>query len=217
VETRIVYMGDSITFGQHCDPTLRWTSLVDGRLSERLARGGTDLVTFNRGVSGGTTRQGLERYPADVQLLEPHVLIIQFGMNDCNCWVSDRGLPRVSESAFRANVTEMVIRGRHFGAREVIIATNPRSLRTSSMVSGEIYEDANARYSQVLREVAADCGTELCDIRAGFEGLSHEQMAEMVLPDLLHLSVAGNAMYADLISPYVLEAVKAVTREVANT
>ena len=42
-------------------------------------------------------------------------------------------------------------------------------------------------------------------------------MAEMVLPDLLHLSVAGNAMYADLISPYVLEAVKAVTREVANT
>lgn len=210
-------MGDSITFGQHCDPRLRWTSLVDRRLSERLARSGTNLVTHNRGVNGGTTRQGLERFPADVQDLEPHVLLIQFGMNDCNCWVSDRGLPRVSESAFHANMTEMVARGRRFGAREVIIATNPRSLRTNPMVSGETYEDANARYSQILREVAAECGTELCDIRAGFEELSQEQMADMVLPDLLHLSVDGNALYADLIEPYVLDAVNAVTREVATT
>jgi hypothetical protein len=42
-------------------------------------------------------------------------------------------------------------------------------------------------------------------------------MAEMVLPDLLHLSVRGNAMYADLIAPDVLAAVATVTSEAVAT
>ncbi len=201
VETRIVYMGDSITSGQHCDPSLRWTAVLDRMLSKRFAHIRLNLVTFNRGENGGTTRQGLERYPADMQNLEPHVLTIQFGLNDCNCWVSDRGLPRVSEAAFRANLAEMVMRGRQFGAHEIIIATNPRTLRMSPMASGEIYESANERYSQIVREVAADAGTTLCDIRAGFDTLRDKELEDMLLPDHLHLSVRGNAMYSTCLGP----------------
>ena len=211
MEIRIVYMGDSITFGQHCNPDLRWTALLDRVLAKRLGGSPTKLATFNRGESGQTTRQGLERYPADVQQLEPHVVTLQFGMNDCNCWQTDHGLPRVSEQAFRANLAEMVGRARQFGAREIVMATNPRTLRNNAMVSGEVYESANARYSQIVREVAAEVGANLCDIRAGFEIVSEREMAAMVLPDLLHLSETGNALYADLIAPHVLAAVAAVS------
>lgn len=97
------------------------------------------------------------------------------------------------------------------------MATNPCTLKSNVMPSGEIYETANARYSQISREVAAEVGAILCDIRDGFESLSRHEMVEMVLPDRLHLSVRGNATYADLIAPYVLAAVAAVTSEAVVT
>ena len=49
-----------------------------------------------------------------MQELEPDVMTLQFGLNDCNCWETDRGLPRVSEEAFRANLIEMIERARLF-------------------------------------------------------------------------------------------------------
>ena len=93
-------------------PSQHWTAL----LRERL----TDLeithVLFSVGaVSGDTTRQGLERFPTEVQSERPDVITIQFGLNDCNRWQTDGGLPRVSELAFEANLLEMVGRARRFG------------------------------------------------------------------------------------------------------
>ena len=53
----LVHMGDSITFGQYVDRAVRWTSLVELRLSKLLAGRGVELKVFNCGVSGETTRQ----------------------------------------------------------------------------------------------------------------------------------------------------------------
>jgi hypothetical protein len=58
---------------------------------------------------------GLERFPNDLQQHRPDIVTIQFGLNECNCWVSDGGLPRVSEAAYRANLIEMIERARRFG------------------------------------------------------------------------------------------------------
>lgn len=201
----VVHMGDSITFGQYVDPSIRWTALVEEAL--RAAFGDGAIRSTTVAVCGETTRIGLERYPGDVQQNEPGLMTLQYGMNDCNCWETDGGAPRVSEAAFRANLIEMIDRARLFGARHVILSTNPRTLRTDVvMPSGEIYEDANARYSEIIRGVAADTEVELCDVRAGFDLLSEANLAEMLHPDRLHLSVAGNAYYAEQISPPLLRA-----------
>jgi acyl-CoA thioesterase-1 len=207
----IVYMGDSITFGQYVDPGLRWTSLVDQRLRASLA-GEATVVSRNSGISGETTRMALERFPRDLQELAPDAVTLQFGLNDCNCWQSDRGLPRVSEAAYVANLTEMIDRARHFGAREIVLSTNHPTLRRAPLPSGEPYEEANARYSELARGVAAETGVTLCDVRAAFEPLDDEELDRLLLPppDHLHLSIAGNALYADVIWPYVEEAVAAV-------
>jgi len=206
----LVHMGDSITFGQYVDPAVRWTSLVELRLSKLLAESGVELKVFNCGVSGETTRQGLERFPAAVQERSPDLLTLQYGLNDCNCWATDRGLPRVSEGAFRANLAEMITRARHFGAREVILATNHPTVRQTVLPSGQRYEDANARYSEIIREVAKETKVVLCDVRSGFERFAEEQLRDLLLPhpDELHLSVRGNRIYADLIWPYIESAVK---------
>ena len=118
-ELRCVFFGDSITAGQYVSPNQHWTAL----LRERL----TDLemthVLFSVGaVSGDTTRQGLERFPTEVQSERPDVITIQFGLNDCNRWQTDGGLPRVSELAFdgvRIPDTHLIEERRRHSAKAV--------------------------------------------------------------------------------------------------
>lgn len=205
-------MGDSITFGQYVDPEARWTALIDAAVAPEIRARGARLATHNQGISGETTRLGLERFPRDVQRLRPHLVTLQYGLNDCNCWDTDEGVPRVSADAYRANLVEMIERCRRFGAREVILSTNHPTLRKRRMASGEDYEAANARYSEVARDVAAATGARLCDIRAAFEPLDQASLAGHLLPepDVLHLSVAGNRLYADAILPHVRDAIGAI-------
>jgi lysophospholipase L1-like esterase len=204
---KIAYMGDSITFGQHVDPTLRWTTLVDASLRED----GLEVDSANFGVSGETTRLGLERFPGTVQAAEATIMTLQYGFNDCNCWQTDRGRPRVSVLAFRANLLEMIDRARTFGAGWIILCTNHPTLREGPMVSGERYEDASVRYNEIVRAVAAEASVVLCDIRKAFAPYDKRELARLLLPapDLLHLSVDGHQVYADAIRPFVQEAVLA--------
>jgi acyl-CoA thioesterase I len=205
----IVFMGDSITFGQYVDPELRWTSLVGNALVADYLPTPVNFFILNRGVSGETTRQGLERFPAAVQQHRPDIITLQFGLNDCNCWVTDAGLPRVSEAAYRANLTEMVDRAQRFGARHIILFTSHPTKRHKILLSGESLETRRRRYNEHMREVAAVTAVELCDIEKGFVHLDEDQLAAMLLPypDQLHLSSEGHKLYADCIRPYIERAV----------
>src|SRR5260370_41738785 len=141
---KIVFMGDSITFGQHIPSAKRWTAQVERLLHKRF--GPANITVMTNGVSGETTRQGLERFPASIQNEQPDIVTIQFGLNDCNCWKTDLGLPRVSLRAFKANLLEMVERSRRFGPREVIRITNHRTLRRTPMSSVAAQEAAKVAY-----------------------------------------------------------------------
>src|SRR5260370_24680274 len=163
---KIVCMGDSIVVGEFVSPYLRWTSRLENSLAGRHGQDRVELV--NQGLNGETTRGGLERFPVAVQAEEPTIVTLQYGMNDCNCWNSDRGAHRVSLKAFKANLSEMIDRCRLFGVREVILCTNHRSLRRGRMVNGESYESANARYSEAIRDVASQTEVTLCDLKAAF-------------------------------------------------
>lgn len=171
---RLVAIGDSITVGQHLDPPdVPWPVLLT-RPAE----------IFVAGVSGDTTRQGLERFPRDVQAHKPNTVIIQFGHNDANRWETDRGLPRVSMAAYAANLVEMVVRTRTFGAKPYLCTLTP-SRRS------EQHETDCALYDTILREIAQERHVSLIDVRAAFgdaEGL--------LIGDGLHLSAEGHRLYA---------------------
>ncbi len=132
---------------------------------------------------GATTRIGLEEFPASIQFAERETVVIQFGANDCNRWQTDRGLPRVSEQAFRANLHEMIDRARRFGARTVVLCTIAPTLK------GDDYErDAN-RYSEAVRRVSvyARCG--IYDARVDLRGRAG-------YVDLIHLDAETHRLYA---------------------
>lgn len=188
---KITYLGDSVTCGQHVDPTLRWTALIDQRL-------GPGWTSRNEGVNGETTRQALERFPQAVQADPPDILTIQYGLNDCNCWQTDRGVPRVACEAFMANLEEMATRAHAFKVRRVIMVNGHPSLRSSE------YEEASERYAARMRAVTREPvwpPLVLCDTRRAFRG---RDLSALLLPDGLHLSPVGHALYADTIWP-VLE------------
>jgi acyl-CoA thioesterase-1 len=210
----LVFFGDSITEGQYVHHSLRWTELVSTRLRTHFSSRFDPHRQFHyvHGISGETTRQALERFPRQVQQMEPDLLTIQFGLNDCNCWDSDRGLPRVSEAAYHANLLEMIARARRFGARQIILSTNHPTLRHRPLASGETLEQRRTKYNEIVREVARQSKVTLCDIEAAFAFASQEQLAGLLLPepDVLHLSPAGHQIYADAITPPLIGALQNV-------
>lgn len=216
----IVFMGDSITEGQYVHHSQRWTE----RVTREIRTFASDLIDtdqlhfFNRGISGETTRQGLERFPRDVQVLQPNVMTLQFGLNDCNCWDTDRGLPRVSEAAYRANLLEMIARARAFGAAHIILSTNHPTLRHRKLICGQTLEERRVQYNEIVREVAKEANVILCDIEMAFANVDRDQLSTMLLsePDVLHLSQLGHEKYASAIFVYIAEAVKQVIMEKRN-
>lgn len=168
----IVACGDSITAGQHLHPASAWPYQVRGHSIRAV------------GVPGDTTRMGLERFPKDVQAVNPTAVIIQFGHNDANRWETDRGLCRVSLAAYKANLAEMVERSRAFGATPYLCSLTPttRSPRHA--------EDCE-RYDRMLRRVADEEGVTLIDVRAAFHGQDG-----MLMEDGLHLTIEGHCLYA---------------------
>lgn len=183
----ICFFGDSIFNGQGVAPHKTFV----GRLSQRA----NELVQ-NASRNGDTTRLALERMPHDVQAHRPSTLIVQFGINDSNCWDTDGGLPRVSLAAFRANLIEIARRGRTFGAERVVFLTNHPSEKSDE------HRDACFRYSEAIRGVAEMQCAELVDIEALWlergKGTAHLQA------DGVHLTHAGHSFYLSVLEPVLL-------------
>ena len=172
----IVTIGDSITYGQLlANQRDAWPHLLQNHR------------VISRGVPGDTTRLGLERFPKDVQALEPTTVVIQFGHNDANRWKSDRGLHRVSPAAFKVNLIEMVDRARTFKAEPMLCSLTP-TFRNAGFA-----EDV-AHYDQIVRRVADDESVRLIDVRAAFGAGDG-----FLLADGLHLSERGHEVYADTV------------------
>ena len=207
----VVFFGDSITEGQYVHHSLRWAESVSISLKSHFAARLDPARQFHyvHAVSGETSRHALERFPRQVQQMSPDLLTIQFGLNDCNCWDSDRGVPRVSHQAYRANLVEMIDRARRFGTRQIVLSTNHPTLRHRPMVSGETLEQRRKLYNDIVREVAAESRVTLCDIDQAFAFATPQELKRLLLPepDVLHLSPDGHQVYARAILPALVTAI----------
>jgi lysophospholipase L1-like esterase len=169
----IVCIGDSITTGQCLEPDESpWPSLLNGH------------EVFVSASPGDTTRIALERFP-EVQALGPDAVIIQFGHNDCNRWRSDRGLQRVSERAFEANLAEMIARARAFRIVPFLCSLT-RSYKDQRHAAD------TGRYDRIIRDLASLKDVALIDVRAVIE-------REHIMDDGIHLTAAGHALFAETV------------------
>ena len=199
---KIMFFGDSVCTGQYVSIHKGWVTNVS-----RMFDG--QAVVLNSSVNGRTTRQALEEMPYHIQEQKPDILIVQFGMNDCNYWKSDKGTPRVSPKAFGANLEEIIERAYACGTKSVLLNTNhPTCLSKDKLPHTSItYEDSNKEYNKIIRKVAKRNPVVFNDIERGFRNYK-KNISGLLLPDLLHPNEHGHNLYFNIIYPVINEEIK---------
>lgn len=215
---KVFFFGDSICFGQGVSLHRGWVAQVSMALSDDVDPSLKDLLFVNSSVNGNTTRIALERMPYDVQSHSPDIVIVQFGLNDCNYWDSDKGVPRVSPRGFMSNIKEIVDRCFIHGAKKVILNTNHPTTMSKKILNVETnYNESNRDYNKLLRnvvsELANNYGEKLVflDIESKFDSLIENDktvcLEDLLLPDGLHLSERGHDIYFENIISILKEVI----------
>lgn len=212
---KITFFGDSIFVGQGVSIYRGWVTRIAEFLDEYGKETGQEFLVTNASVNGRTTRQALEDMPYTVQSHGVDILVVQFGLNDCNYWATDRGLPRVSVGAFIENLKEIIQRGRRFGARKIILNNSHPTSRVNELIPGAqiTYEDSNREYSHAINEMAQSLGPDVIfqDVYKYFSKLMAEHewgIDRYLLSDGLHLNLAGHDAYYALMQPLIQSAVQ---------
>jgi acyl-CoA thioesterase I len=168
----IVCFGDSITAGLGVDPAVNYPADLQRELDTR----GFHYRVANFGVSGETTKDGLERVP-QVLSRKPELVIVEFGGND-----GLRGLP-VEES--KKNLAGIVTALQQGGTKVLLVAiTLPKQYGADYISRFEAIYPAAARQTNVPL--------------LGFAQFSKGLFAEPsnVQDDGIHPTAAGDAIIA---------------------
>ena len=211
-ELNVFFFGDSICFGQGVSVHHGWVTHIAEKLNEFSRQYNTEVIVINSAVNGCTTRQALERMPYDIQSWKVDIITVQFGMNDCNYWKTDRGVPRVSPAGFAANLEEIISRARAFNINNIFLSTNHPSTHDQQIMpyTDITYQDSNRQYNEIIREVAKVTHVNLIEIEKYWleqleKGL---RLRDLLLPDTVHLSVLGHNLYFEIVYPHIEKAVK---------
>lgn len=134
----VIAFGDSLTQGYRVDPGQGWPE----RLSALVGR-----PILNRGVSGDTTGDGLERLERDVLSQDPRVVLVCLGGNDM--------LRRLPADQQFENLRTIIRRIQDRGALVVLIGTEGYKILSPV--------DYGARYEALARETGAAYVPDLMD------------------------------------------------------
>lgn len=202
---RFYIFGDSICFGQHVDLHKVWAVKLSKYVNKELAKIDKHIVFNNLSINGNTTRMALERMPYDIQSNKPDYLLIQFGMNDANYWLSDNGVPRVGKHAFKSNLEEMIDRANAIGVKKIFLNTNHISTLTGIMKNTNIsYQKSVMDYNKIIREVSNySSNIILTDIENVFSKYSEKELEKYILEDGVHLSELGHDVYFNELFPQI--------------
>lgn len=172
-DTRLVFVGDSITQGWESEPDL-WNAEF-GR-----------YAPLNLGVSGDRTEHVLWRLETGAyDGLKPEAIVIMIGTNNTG--------HRMDEPEPIANGIDTILgqlAARFPRARLVLLAIFPRDATVDDPMRRN-----NAAVNALLPKIAAKRGAEWLDLSGSFldgNGVLHES----VMPDLLHLSSDGYVRWA---------------------
>jgi lysophospholipase L1-like esterase len=181
---RLTVFGDSIATGQGCAIHHSWVV----KLSEALEPLGVQVQ--RAAANGRTSRQALEAMPYEIQQHPPDILLVQLGLNDCNCWATDKDFPRVSQGAFEWNMREIEARALACGVKVTKCITSHQTAKCAVHAYNEVLRFGQ-RFPIDIDKVFG------CRIR------------EDLMVDRIHLNEKGHLIYFGRI----LKAVKEILNE----
>ena len=198
-QKEILFFGDSIFVGQGHSIYNGWLT----RLAKDIEDSNEKYLVINSSVNGRTSRQALEDMPYATNNLNIDSIIIQFGLNDCNHWVTDHGLPRVSPEAFQANILEIVSRAKAMGIKKIIVNNNhPTNVGVLRNLNID-YDDWSRKYNQLIRDIYQNSKNDIYfnDIEKKINKSmvkNNYLIKDLLMDDGLHLSATGHDLYYEI-------------------
>ena len=205
---KIVFLGDSIT--QQAE------DFEDGFISiirQNLVQDKFELV--GKGISGNKVSDLLTRYKSDVIDLNPDIVFIYIGINDV--WHKyDFGTGSdidLYEKGLRTIISDI----KSLGSKIVLCTPTVIGENTGDFVLGNQFKDVETMekmngdldtFSEVVRKLSNEYGTELLDLRKIFmdylaENNINNDAAGILTTDGVHLNERGNKLIADQMIKFI--------------
>jgi acyl-CoA thioesterase-1 len=178
----LVCFGDSLTAGYGADPGQSYPDYLQADLDAM----GYKYRVVNEGISGNTTKDGVERLNS-VVALKPAVVVVEFGGND-----GLRGLP-IEDS--RANLDRIVATLKASGARVVLAG-----ITLPPDYGPDYIKQFNATYTLLAKKYQVPMLPFLLNGVFGVDG--------MMQADRTHATANGNKVVAKNVLPLVLPLLK---------
>ncbi|HBI14860.1 MAG TPA: arylesterase [Desulfobulbaceae bacterium] len=184
----IIAAGDSLTAGQGVAPQDAWPSL----LAKKLAKNGLNWQVINAGISGETS-SGMVARSKWLLAQRPEIVIVATGAND--------GLRGIPPQVIRENIAQTV-RLLQSGQTTVVLA--------GMQIVQNLGEDYSREFAAIYPAVAGELQCILIPFLlkevAGEPSLNQE--------DTIHPNEKGHQVIAEIVYPYVLQAIQAHPRTV---
>lgn len=189
-------------------------------LAEDLPKQGLQVNVINSGIGGHSTLDGLKRFEKDVTSHQPHIVIIQFGINDStiNVWKNppDTKAP-VSQEQYVAALEQFVETLRKQNCQVILMTPNPMRW-TPALVKlygkppylPEEPDGLNVTlspFAAAVRKVAKQHQLPLIDVYQAFQdfGKTPGRSVDELLLDGMHPNEQGQRLVADLLIPVILK------------
>ena len=179
----VVFFGDSVTFGYGIEDK---AESFYTRISNIMKTGMYGNVsTVNAGVSGDDTFQALKRISSDVLIHEPDIVIIAFGLNDCQN-------KSITVQKFSENINAII---NAIPSAEIILATSNTFMDSGQSLWKEL-NDSLELYMMEIREIARVKKLTLIDVYAAWENHLRQDSRHMesMYIDATHPSAKGHSL-----------------------
>lgn len=206
--TKIIFLGDSITEqGESFDDG--FISLLRQNLSQE------EFELVGKGIGGHKVSNLLTRYKADVIDLNPDIVFIYIGINDV--WHKyDFGTGSdidLYERGLRTIISDI----KSLGSKIVLCTPTVIGENTGDFELGNQFKDVETMekmngdldtFSEVVRKLSNEYGTELLDLRKIFmdylaENNINNDAAGILTTDGVHLNEQGNKLIADQMIKFI--------------
>ena len=178
----IVCFGDSLTAGHGVDFSQSYPAYLQADLDAQ----GYHYRVVNQGISGNTTKDGVERLD-DILALKPAIVVVEFGGND-----GLRGLP-IADS--RANLGQIISTLKASGAKVVLAG-----ITLPPDYGPDYIKQFNETYSLLAKKYNVPMLPFLLQGVFGVDG--------MMQPDRTHATAQGNQIVAKNVLPLLLPLLK---------
>jgi acyl-CoA thioesterase-1 len=179
-ETRILFLGDSITAGYGIDKEKAYPALVDIALKQK---GLKDIQIINAGISGSTSASAISRLKW-YNRIQPHILVLALGGND--------GLRGITVESMETNLDRSIQYALGKGMKVILAGMQipPNYGEAYTTAFRKVYSNLSTRYPITFMPFL------LKDVGGN---------PQLNLPDGIHPTPEGHRLISGNIIPYILE------------